>query len=44
MIEYSEFYETNVQATNDNLPETIDTELNEYKNLIQQLGYAHFDD
>lgn len=44
MIEYYEFYETNVQATNDNLSETIDTELNEYKNLIQQLGYAHFDD
>ncbi|MCI9428077.1 MAG: hypothetical protein HFI81_10065 [Eubacterium sp.] len=48
MIEYSTFYEVNHPCKDDlhkneeNLRDK--TELENYKNLIQQLGYAHFDD
>ena len=49
MVEYSKFYETNQPAQGKDLSKSDEevrreTELDACKNLIQQLGYAHFDD
>ena len=49
MIEYSKFYKEKHIIPHDDLPKSEEelrkeVELAKYKELIQQLGYAHFDD
>lgn len=49
MIEYSKFYKTNRPDQDNDSPKTDDeirreAELEECKKLIQQLGYAYFND
>lgn len=43
MIDYTKFYKAKCRSVNDNSCKK-DTELEEYKKLIQKLGYTHVND